>query len=648
MTWFPDWFKTRDTPEHRNNMPAALKKHLADEASKGDCEVALQLDRTLNYDDAVGGSSDVAIPEEREEGSSFAAQMNHEEYADFGTSTPRAPPPMECECCFVDELLPEECAQCQAGHVFCKPCVAGYVSNLVGGQFGNEVIAKNVERGRLACFTTGEECQSCIGREMLGTVEGVEHKGADGKSVVKGRKPLEILDDWLQKKALLDMRGGGDAGGAVDEWAAGLGDVEDDVAGTGEDRRENGDVDAKLFLPEKEIDVLLFQMAWKELAGWMWNYADASDLPDHILRRQAQRRTGDRVSHPTSSGSDALQQQRQWLPLDEIEREMVRECFVTENQREGWAALKEYRSSVLEYKKAETMTAELCPFCGQQAVRRPAPDIPRLPKRTDPDPVTAVRKYLKHNNAVAHRYRMFWLFVAALIVTELSVGTFRRLAFAVRDGDADYGVGAIAATWEKLQHGVLKINNHKWNALYSVKATPFILLTVLVDFPADLIRTVFCWMHTVVFVMLSWIWGGEGTRTAVDRTVGSLVLTNTHTDLIWYAPSHLTDAVSDLFLLLGVYGLVYCYLVFFVYPRIIFPAAADRSRLMSIIFDFCEPPPLPASTILDPNLRCLNIRGVNKHVYSRAWKRNSLQHPTSCTEVLVAKRPDEKSQSAKT
>ena len=93
------------------------------------------------------------------------------------------------------------------------------------------------------------------------------------------------------------------------------------------------------------------------------------------------------MSHPTSSGSE--QQQRQWLPLDEIEREMVRECFVTENQREGWAALKEYRSSVLEYKKAETMTAELCPFCGQQAVRRPAPDIPRLPKRTDPDPVTA-------------------------------------------------------------------------------------------------------------------------------------------------------------------------------------------------------------------------------------------------------------------
>lgn len=111
--------------------------------------------------------------------------------------------------CFVDELVPEEIVQCQAGHVFCKPCVANYVSNLVGGEFGAEIIAKNVHHGRLACFSSsGGDCESCISRAALGEVQGTrtERPGDRGEvAVTVGRPPLAVFDDWLVKRSCLEV-----------------------------------------------------------------------------------------------------------------------------------------------------------------------------------------------------------------------------------------------------------------------------------------------------------------------------------------------------------------------------------------------------------------------------------------------------------
>eukprot|EP00391_Amoebophrya_sp_Ameob2_P010714 CAMPEP_0178995934 /NCGR_PEP_ID=MMETSP0795-20121207/8089_1 /TAXON_ID=88552 /ORGANISM="Amoebophrya sp., Strain Ameob2" /LENGTH=1908 /DNA_ID=CAMNT_0020688269 /DNA_START=77 /DNA_END=5801 /DNA_ORIENTATION=+ len=145
---------------------------------------------------------------------------------------------LECECCFGDDFLPEECVACEEhGHVFCKQCVKTFIDNLCGGQYGSEITQKYADAQRLLCFSCSgaDPCESFISRESLlllatpaGSVDDLVcvevseqderewYRGVDGttethvatsaSNSIASNKHLQKLEKWWLKRSLLKAK----------------------------------------------------------------------------------------------------------------------------------------------------------------------------------------------------------------------------------------------------------------------------------------------------------------------------------------------------------------------------------------------------------------------------------------------------------
>jgi hypothetical protein len=82
-----------------------------------DPEVLLDLEEMKQYEFLKYTANDSAIAEE----------LNRKQYKDEQQM-------LQCGCCFDDEVVFEDAAQCEDGHIFCRRCVAGLVKEGVFGQ----------------------------------------------------------------------------------------------------------------------------------------------------------------------------------------------------------------------------------------------------------------------------------------------------------------------------------------------------------------------------------------------------------------------------------------------------------------------------------------------------------------------------------
>eukprot|EP00392_Amoebophrya_sp_AT5.2_P009741 g9769.t1 len=236
---------------HQARMPKALLRLRQGQQAVADAEMAVALSKKWNHEEeeiAVLVNRPPPPPEEFRTPAGGGAESP--DYANTSRIVANASNRktwvkihhernyLECECCFGDDFLPEECVACEEhGHVFCKQCVKTFIDNLCGGQYGSEITQKYADAQRLLCFSCSgaDPCESFISRESLlllatpaGSVDDLVcvevseqderewYRGVDGttethvatsaSNSIASNKHLQKLEKWWLKRSLLKAK----------------------------------------------------------------------------------------------------------------------------------------------------------------------------------------------------------------------------------------------------------------------------------------------------------------------------------------------------------------------------------------------------------------------------------------------------------